>query len=159
MTYGSNDAAHREFTKHWMAPRSEPACPAGIGMDTPEKLASPRYKLAEDSRITPVGRWLRRTSLDELPQLFNIVQGHMSLVGPRPALAYEVEQYQPWHTARFLRAKPGLTGWWQVYGRGRVCFDDMVRMDLHYLEHCSLLTDLRLLWLTAGAVFRGTGAA
>lgn len=126
---------------------------------TSRPIATPRYKLIQDARITPVGRWLRRTSLDELPQLFNILQGHMSLVGPRPALAYEVEQYQPWHTARYLHAKPGLTGWWQVYGRGRVCFDDMVRMDLHYLQQCSLFTDLRLLWLTAGAVFRGTGAA
>jgi len=159
MTHGSTDAAHREFTRYWMASRTGQGSPIKSGLDAPEQVCAPRYKLVEDARITPIGRWLRRTSLDELPQLFNILQGHMSLVGPRPALAYEVEQYQPWHTARFLRAKPGLTGWWQVYGRGRVCFDDMVRMDLHYLQHCSLFTDLRLLWLTARVVFRGTGAA
>ena len=160
MTHGSSDEAHREFTKRWMTPPSTDDSQTVETTRAPSAASSPPlYKLHEDRRVTPIGRWLRRTSLDELPQLFNILQGHMSLVGPRPALPYEVEQYQPWHTTRFSRAKPGLTGWWQVYGRGQVCFDEMVRMDLLYLQRCSLATDLRLLWLTAGVVCRGVGAA
>ncbi len=87
-----------------------------------------------DPRVTPIGHWLRRTSLDELPQLFNIVQGEMSLVGPRPPIAYEIENYQPWHLER-LKVTPGLTGLWQVMGRSKVSFDEMVHLDLHYINH------------------------
>lgn len=115
------------------------------------------FKLKGDPRVTRFGQILRCTSLDELPQLINIVKGEMSLVGPRPALPYEVEVYQSWHRAR-LQAVPGLTGWWQVRGRGRVPFDEMVRMDLYYMEHSSLAFDFKILLLTPFAVISGKGA-
>ena len=90
------------------------------------------FKIVNDPRITPVGHFLRKTSLDELPQFWNVLRGEMSLVGPRPPLAYEVAQYKPWHCRRVLEAKPGITGLWQVTGRSRTTFDDMVRLDLRY---------------------------
>lgn len=118
----------------------------------------PVYKLTGDKRITPVGGFLRRTSLDELPQFINVLLGEMSLVGPRPAIPYEVEAYQTWHRRRVLEARPGITGLWQVAGRSRVKFDDMVRMDLRYAASWSLWLDLKILILTPFAVIRGTGA-
>jgi len=114
-------------------------------------------KLAADPRITRVGRFLRRASLDELPQLINVVKGEMSIVGPRPALPYEVEMYKDWHRQR-LMAVPGLTGWWQVRGRNQVCFDEAVRMDIYYVEHQSLWLDLQVVLLTPVAVVSGRGA-
>ena len=93
---------------------------------------SPVYKMTNDPRITRIGRFLRRTSLDEVPQFINVLRGEMSLVGPRPPLAYEFKEYDVWHRRRVLEAKPGLTGLWQVSGRSRVRFDDMVRLDLQY---------------------------
>ncbi len=113
--------------------------------------------MANDPRITRVGRWLRKSSLDELPQLINVMLGEMSLVGPRPALAYEVEMYEEWHMGR-LKALPGMTGWWQVTGRNQVSFDDMVCMDIYYIEHSSLGLDLKFLLLTPLAVFAARGA-
>ena len=118
---------------------------------------APVYKLQKDPRITALGGFLRRTSLDELPQLFNVIRGDMSLVGPRPPLPYEVEAYQAWHMAR-LSALPGITGLWQVHGRSRVTFDDMVHMDIDYITHRSLWLDMKLLVLTVPAVLAGTGA-
>jgi lipopolysaccharide/colanic/teichoic acid biosynthesis glycosyltransferase len=100
---------------------------------------------ARDPRITRLGKILRRTSLDELPQFLNVLQGSMSLVGPRPPLRYELEVYEPWHRRRILDSKPGLTGLWQVYGRNRTRFDEMVRLDLRYAKKQSLLLDLSLL--------------
>ncbi len=117
----------------------------------------PIYKMKQDPRITRVGRFLRRTSLDELPQLFNVLKGDMSLVGPRPALPYEVEQYPPFGRAR-LRAQPGLTGLWQVSGRTHLTFDEMVQLDITYTEHCSLWLDLKILLKTIPAVISGNGA-
>ena len=108
-------------------------------------------------RLTRLGRLLRKTSIDELPQLFNVLRGEMSLVGPRPPLPYEAELYQDWHKRRF-EALPGITGWWQVKGRNRVSFDEMVRMDLYYAEHSSLWLDLRILLQTPWAVISGRGA-
>jgi lipopolysaccharide/colanic/teichoic acid biosynthesis glycosyltransferase len=105
-----------------------------------------------------VGRVLRRTSLDELPQLINVLCGQMSLVGPRPPLPYEVEAYATWHRRRLLEAKPGITGLWQVHGRSRVEFDDMVRLDLRYARDCSPLLDLKILLQTPKAVMSGDGA-
>jgi len=113
------------------------------------------FKLQHDSRITPPGRVLRRTSLDELPQFWNVVRGEMSLVGPRPPLPFEVEQYQPWHRLRVLEAKPGITGLWQVSGRSRTTFDDMVRLDLRYARTHTLWTDIRILAATPRAMFKG----
>ncbi|MEP7359203.1 MAG: sugar transferase, partial [Anaerolineales bacterium] len=114
-------------------------------------------KLAVDPRVTRVGAIIRKTSLDELPQLFNVLRGDMSLVGPRPPIAYEVELYQDWHKRR-LAAPPGMTGLWQVRGRNRVSFEEMVRMDLEYIEHQSLWLDLQLLAQTPLAVISGGGA-
>jgi lipopolysaccharide/colanic/teichoic acid biosynthesis glycosyltransferase len=116
------------------------------------------FKLSHDSRITPLGRFLRRTSLDELPQLFNVLVGTMSLVGPRPPIPYELQYYDPWQWRRVLDAKPGLTGLWQVQGRSRTTFAEMVRLDLHYIDHWSLWTDLKLLLQTPWAVLTCAGA-
>lgn len=115
------------------------------------------YKFQDDPRITRVGWWLRRWSLDELPQLWNVVRGDMSLVGPRPGLASEVEAYESWQLAR-LAVRPGLTGAWQVSGRSEVGFDDCVRMDLAYIENWSLRGDLIILAKTIPAVLRRRGA-
>jgi lipopolysaccharide/colanic/teichoic acid biosynthesis glycosyltransferase len=116
------------------------------------------YKIKDDNRVTRIGRFIRRTSLDELPQLINVLKGEMSLVGPRPAIPYEVEIYQTWHRQRVLAAKPGITGIWQVEGRSRVKFDEMVRMDLRYAMAWSPWLDLKILLLTPFAVIRGSGA-
>jgi lipopolysaccharide/colanic/teichoic acid biosynthesis glycosyltransferase len=116
------------------------------------------YKLKDDKRITPVGKFLRRTSLDELPQFINVLMGQMSLVGPRPAIPYELAAYQTWHRRRVLETKPGITGVWQVAGRSRVRFDEMVRMDLRYAMAWSPWLDLKILLLTPLAVIRGSGA-
>lgn len=116
------------------------------------------YKLTNDRRVTRIGKFLRRTSLDELPQLINVLQGNMSLVGPRPAIPYEVAAYETWHRRRILEVKPGITGPWQVSGRSRVKFDDMVRLDLRYAKSWSLWADLNILIRTPGAVIGGSGA-
>jgi lipopolysaccharide/colanic/teichoic acid biosynthesis glycosyltransferase len=116
------------------------------------------FKIQNDPRITPVGRFLRKTSLDELPQFWNVVTGEMSLVGPRPPLPYEVAVYDIWHRRRLLEAKPGITGLWQVTGRSRTCFDEMVRLDLHYMQSSCLWLDLKILLQTPRAVVAGTGA-
>jgi lipopolysaccharide/colanic/teichoic acid biosynthesis glycosyltransferase len=115
------------------------------------------YKLRNDARVTRIGRFLRATSLDELPQLFNVIGGSMSLVGPRPVPAYEVALYQPQHWER-LAARPGITGAWQVKGRGRVNFEEMMRLDIEYVRQCSLLGDLGLLARTPAAVIKRKGA-
>jgi lipopolysaccharide/colanic/teichoic acid biosynthesis glycosyltransferase len=113
------------------------------------------FKLTSDPRITPVGGWLRKTSLDELPQFWNVLRGDMSLVGPRPPLPFEVEKYQPWHRRRVLEAKPGITGLWQVKGRSRTTFDEMVRMDLAYVRTRTLWTDIKILVATPLAMVKG----
>ena len=114
-------------------------------------------KVKDDYRVTKTGRWLRRSSLDELPQLFNVLKGDMSVVGPRPPIPYEVEGYELWHRKR-LDMKPGITGLWQVSGRNRLTFDEMVRTDLYYIENWSLWLDLKIILLTLPAVWRGDGA-
>jgi lipopolysaccharide/colanic/teichoic acid biosynthesis glycosyltransferase len=116
------------------------------------------YKLAVDDRITPVGRWIRRWSLDELPQLFNVVTGDMALVGPRPAIPYEVAEYPSWYLDRF-NVKPGLTGLWQVSGRNERTYEEMVRLDIEYAERRSLLLDLSILARTPLTVLARRGAA
>lgn len=115
------------------------------------------YKMADDPRITRVGRFIRRTSLDELPQLLNVLKGDMSLVGPRPALPYEVEQYAHAHRAR-LAPQAGLTGLWQVSGRTCLTFDEMVQLDIEYSRRCSLWLDLVILFKTLPAVLSTDGA-
>lgn len=116
------------------------------------------FKLTNDTRITAIGRLLRRTSLDELPQIWNVLIGDMSLVGPRPPLLYELQQYKPWHRGRVLEAKPGMTGLWQVVGRSRTTFDEMVRLDLRYARTQSLWIDIKILLATPKAVISGKGA-
>jgi len=120
-------------------------------------VVAPRFKHTSDARITRVGRMLRKTSIDELPQLINVVRGDMSLVGPRPPIAYEVERYSERALAR-LRVVPGITGKWQVEGRGRVSFEEMVEMDLDYVARSSLVRDVALVLRTIPAVLRGSGA-
>ena len=116
------------------------------------------YKLTADPRITPVGRFLRNTSLDELPQFLNVLLGEMSLVGPRPPVTYEYERYDLWHKQRLLAVKPGITGLWQVDGRSRVKFDEMVRLDIRYARSWSLWLDIKILLQTPRAVVSGSGA-
>jgi len=119
-------------------------------------LPPPDFKIPDDPRITRVGRVLRRTSLDELPQVINVLRGDMTLVGPRPT-SFAASTYALWHTAR-LEATPGITGLWQVTARGTSSFDVRLRLDLEYLENMSLLTDLRILWRTVSAVLDRSGA-
>ena len=116
------------------------------------------FKLRADPRITKVGHFLRKTSLDELPQFWNVLIGEMSLVGPRPPVAYEYRTYHVWHRRRVLEIKPGITGLWQVEGRSRTRFDDMVRLDLKYARGWSIWLDLKILAQTPGAVLMGDGA-
>ncbi|HEU5382510.1 MAG TPA: sugar transferase [Ktedonobacteraceae bacterium] len=133
---------------------------SSVPQSTSDSLPSPRRKrlwASEDPRITPLGNLLRRSSIDELPQLFNVLKGDMSLVGPRPPIPYEVGLYQTWHMGR-LDTLPGMTGVWQVQGRSRVSFDQMVQMDLEYIQKQSFWYDIKLLILTVPAVLSRKGA-
>lgn len=121
------------------------------------EATGPLFKVRNDPRQTRVGRFLRRYSLDELPQLYNVLRGEMSLIGPRPNLPYEVEQYQEWHKKR-LSVSPGLTGLWQVSGRSDLTFDEMVLLDIYYVENWSLALDLHILLRSIPAVLKGRGA-
>jgi lipopolysaccharide/colanic/teichoic acid biosynthesis glycosyltransferase len=123
-----------------------------------QSRTSTTFKLYDDPRVTRVGAFLRKTSLDELPQLWNVLRGDMSLVGPRPPIDYEVRQYEPWHRRRVTDVKPGMTGLWQVAGRSRTTFDQMVRLDLRYARTCSLWSDLKILAMTPAAMISGKGA-
>jgi exopolysaccharide biosynthesis polyprenyl glycosylphosphotransferase len=116
------------------------------------------FKITNDTRVTPLGNILRKLSLDELPQFYNVLRGDMSLVGPRPPIPYEIEKYDPWHRRRVLEVKPGITGLWQVTGRSSTTFDEMVRMDLHYATNWSLWFDVKILLKTTLIVVAGKGA-
>jgi lipopolysaccharide/colanic/teichoic acid biosynthesis glycosyltransferase len=144
----SDSAIHQKFVTDFIKSSSEQGHAGGDQF----------FKIVNDPRITPLGRILRKTSLDELPQLWNVLRGDMSLVGPRPPLRYELEQYRSWHWRRVLEAKPGITGLWQVTGRSRTTFDEMVRLDLRYVRTRSLWTDIRILLATPRAVVNGRGA-
>ena len=150
MYAGNDPCTHQRFVTELIAGRAaaQPSNEAAEGV----------YKLSNDKRITPVGKILRRTSLDELPQLFNVFAGEMSLVGPRPPIPYELAAYQTWHRRRVLEAKPGITGLWQITARSRVRFDEMVRMDLRYATSWSPWLDIKILLHTPLAVIRGSGA-
>jgi lipopolysaccharide/colanic/teichoic acid biosynthesis glycosyltransferase len=139
---------HQEFVSSFIRASGQADQPSRNGF----------FKLTNDSRVTPVGRILRKTSLDELPQLWNVLRGEMSLVGPRPPLRYELEQYEPWHRDRLVEAMPGITGLWQVAGRSRTTFDEMVRLDLRYARTRSFWTDVKILLATPAAVLSGKGA-
>lgn len=148
--YAKNDPEiHRDYVRRLIA--GDPGTLQSNG-------AAPIYKLTNDPRVTPIGRILRRTSLDELPQLLNVLRGEMSLVGPRPPLPYEFDSYDIWHRQRVQTVKPGITGMWQVEGRSRVKFDEMVRLDLKYARSWSPWLDIKILLRTPRAVFSGDGA-
>jgi lipopolysaccharide/colanic/teichoic acid biosynthesis glycosyltransferase len=149
MRAGSDDDRHRKYVKLFIEGKDEEL----RALQGPKKL----YKIACDDRVTFVGRFLRRTSLDELPQLINVMRGEMSMVGPRPHLPYEVSLYKPWHRRR-LEGTPGITGWWQIHGRSRVPFDESVRMDIWYLERQSLILDIRIMLRTVTKAIVGRGA-
>jgi lipopolysaccharide/colanic/teichoic acid biosynthesis glycosyltransferase len=127
-------------------------------MDSTDEYGRPVYKITGDDRITKLGKRLRKYSIDELPQLWNVLKGDMRIIGPRPALPYEVDVYKPWHHMR-LDVSPGVSGLWQIAGRSRVEFDDMVYQDVMYGLNQSLLTDLHLCVRTVPAVLKGSGAA
>ena len=118
-------------------------------------LPAPDFKVPDDPRVTRVGKVLRKTSLDELPQVINVLRGEMSIVGPRPT-SFAASTYELWHSER-LEVTPGITGLWQIKGRGTMTFDERLRLDIEYIERRSTLLDLRIIAMTALAVFRGSG--
>lgn len=150
MSVDSDDQTHRDYAEQFISNQLSAAGQQAHGM--------PTFKMVADPRVTPFGDFIRKTSIDELPQLLNVLKGEMSLVGPRPPLAYEVEKYKPWHLRRILDVRPGMTGLWQVEGRSTTSFDDMVRLDLKYIDHWSLLLDMRILLKTVKVVLSCKGA-
>lgn len=148
MRVDSKENMHKQFVQDFIRGQT-----AGEGAER-ERV----YKITDDPRVTGVGRFLRRTSLDELPQFINVLRGDMSLVGPRPAIPYEVDEYQLWHRRRLFEGKPGITGQWQVEGRSSASFDEMVRMDLQYLERGNLWSYMKLIVKTPLALFSMRGA-
>jgi exopolysaccharide biosynthesis polyprenyl glycosylphosphotransferase len=146
MTMNNDDSEHREYLKNYIAGEAESTNSTG---ETVFKL--------NDARVTKVGKWLRRLSLDEIPQLFNVLRGEMSVVGPRPPIPYEVEAYNATQRRR-LDMKPGITGLWQVSGRNRLTFEQMLGLDVYYIENWSLWLDLKIIFLTPWAMIRGDGA-
>jgi lipopolysaccharide/colanic/teichoic acid biosynthesis glycosyltransferase len=150
MYVNMDDQIHREYTQNLISGQQKE-----INHGSEE---NPLYKIKSDPRITRIGKFIRKTSIDELPQFFNVLKGEMSLVGPRPALSYEVEKYKPWHLRRILEVKPGITGLWQVQGRSVVGWDDSVRLDIQYIKERSLIFDLKILLRTVKVVLSCKGA-
>ena len=149
--YFTNDhTIHQEYVKRLIA--------GATGVEQENGRTPEVYKLTNDPRITPFGRFLRKTSLDEVPQFLNVLTGSMSLVGPRPPVPYEFECYETWHKQRLVAVKPGITGQWQVRGRSRTTFDEMVRMDLQYSSSWTVWGDIKILSQTPRAVLTGVGA-
>jgi lipopolysaccharide/colanic/teichoic acid biosynthesis glycosyltransferase len=146
MVRDADSSLHEAYIKEFVEGRAQPSAESGG-----------KFKLVNDPRVTRIGRFLRKFSLDELPQLCNVLKGDMSLVGPRPVPTYEVARYQARHHNRFA-ALPGITGWWQVKGRCRVSFEEMIRMDLDYIRDASVWLDLKILFLTVPAVLSKRGA-
>lgn len=147
MRIDGDDSIHREYVRRLIQE-------GGTSQSQQDEI----YKITDDPRVTAVGRFLRRTSLDEIPQFINVLLGDMSLVGPRPAIPYEIEDYRMWHRLRLLETKPGITGIWQVEGRSRTNFDTMVRMDLKYGRTRNILLDLKLIFRTPMALVNAKGA-
>lgn len=150
MRCDNDDSVHREYVKSLIEGRHDEVNEGDAD--------SPVYKMRSDPRITTVGKVIRRTSIDELPQLFNVLKGEMSLVGPRPPIAYEFQEYQSWHMRRLQEVRPGITGLWQVEGRSKTTFDEMVRLDLRYVRNWSLWLDIKILFKTVFVVLRCDGA-
>jgi lipopolysaccharide/colanic/teichoic acid biosynthesis glycosyltransferase len=150
--FANNDPTiHKEFVRNLISAGNDGDRAAGAGPDG-------AYKIKSDPRVTTVGRILRKTSLDELPQFMNVLKGDMSLVGPRPPIMYEYEEYDLWHRHRVLDIKPGITGLWQVAGRSVTTFDEMVRMDIKYIREWSLWLDIQIILKTPLVMLKGNGA-
>ena len=149
MFMDSKDNIHQDYVRKLIHGENEQI---NMGSDK-----DPCYKLKNDARITPFGRILRKTSLDELPQFFNVLKGEMSLVGPRPPIPYEVNEYKNWHYRRIVNVKPGITGLWQVSGRNRTSFDEMVRLDIKYAENWTLKMDFKIILKTIMVVLSADG--
>ena len=150
MHVNTDDHVHREYVSNLIKGNME-----SIHQGDP---GEPLFKMKNDRRITPLGKIIRKLSIDELPQFWNVLRGEMSLVGPRPPIPYEVEEYEPWHLRRILEVKSGMTGLWQVEARSKTSFDDMVRLDLQYVRNWSLWLDIKILLKTVRAVIRPKGA-
>jgi lipopolysaccharide/colanic/teichoic acid biosynthesis glycosyltransferase len=151
MKQSSDSAIHKEYMKQFISGNGKTSQSAADGRAL-------TYKITDDPRVTLIGRLLRKSSLDELPQLWSVLTGEMSLVGPRPPIPYELDSYAVWHRRRLLETKPGITGLWQVNGRSRTTFDDMVRLDLRYARMWSLWVDVKILLQTPKAILSGKGA-
>jgi lipopolysaccharide/colanic/teichoic acid biosynthesis glycosyltransferase len=151
MSAKNDDKAHREYVAKLIQ--------GNLAEINQGDAANPVYKMTRDPRITKVGHFIRKTSIDELPQLFNVLKGDMSLVGPRPPLRYEAEKYQVWHLRRILEVRPGITGLWQVIGRSTTSFDEMVRLDLRYIREWSFWMDVKILLGTVRVVIMRSGGA
>ncbi|GMT46727.1 MAG: hypothetical protein IEMM0007_0293 [bacterium] len=150
MHINNDPAIHKEYTRKLISGQQDAKGSDGKGNCS--------YKIKDDSRVTPIGKFLRKSSLDELPQFFNVLKGEMSLVGPRPPIPYELEAYDIWHRRRLLEIRPGITGIWQVHGRSSTTFDEMVRMDIKYIREWSVWMDIKLLLKTPWVVLTGKGA-
>src|SRR5207245_10812086 len=146
----NNPKIHQEYVQRFISGQA--------GSDNAEPGKATVYKITDDPRVTRIGRFLRKTSLDELPQLWNVLTGEMSLVGPRPPLPYEFEIYEAWHRRRVLEIKLGVTGLWQVSVRSRTCFDYIVRLNLRYSQSWSLWLALTLLIATPRPALAVQGA-
>jgi lipopolysaccharide/colanic/teichoic acid biosynthesis glycosyltransferase len=150
MVASADPALHKSFVKHFIKNDKE-------NMATYQESGDTTRKLVKDPRVTRIGSFLRKSSLDEVPQLWNVLRNEMSMVGPRPPIPYEVDLYKEWHYQRLL-AKPGLTGWWQVTARSSVDFDEMVELDIEYIENQSIWLDLKIILMTPFAVISLKGA-
>lgn len=150
MKVSNNAEIHKDYVKKFIAGKA--GAPTGNGE------ANNVFKITNDPRVTWLGRIMRRASLDELPQFWNVLRGEMSLVGPRPPIPYEIESYDVWHRRRLLEVKPGITGLWQVHGRSKTTFDEMVRLDIQYSRTWTPLLDAKILLKTPRAVISGDGA-
>lgn len=159
--YVNNDSrVHEEYVKKLIAGTvgCNKADDSATEDDNGKGGLKPVFKITNDNRVTSVGRILRKTSMDELPQFINVLFGEMSLVGPRPPIPYEVQNYDVWHRCRVVEVKPGITGLWQVTGRSTTSFDEMVRLDIKYSREWTVWLDLKIIAMTPWAVFKGKGA-
>jgi lipopolysaccharide/colanic/teichoic acid biosynthesis glycosyltransferase len=151
MYASNNEEVHKEFVHNLICKKIP--CDAGD-----DGSGNKVYKITNDTRVTLIGKILRKTSLDELPQFINVLRGEMSLAGPRPPIPYELEKYDSWHRRRVLEIKPGITGLWQVMGRSSTTFDEMVRLDLQYATNWSLWLDIKIILKTPWTLVSGKGA-